>query len=213
MITANPKVFWSRISAISKWRDYILPNRTDKEFNEEGLLEAENIAKEFRLKRTANPTNVCIDYGCGIGRITKHFKKYAKRMIGLDICKEFIEKAKAIDSCEYYTTDEFKEEEVADIVFSVSVLQHNDEPNRKEIMQRIHSLLKPGGICYVTFPYDWRGSVYTETPFLHRFSPEEVMALASDFKYKFIELRNLVRYGGKEILLGETHELVLIAKK
>ena len=205
METSNPKQFWDNISNQPEWRDYVLPSRTDQEFDDEGVKEAEQIHRQVTKK-----FEVAIDYGCGIGRITKPFRIYCKRMIGLDICHKFIEIAKLRDKAEYYLTENFKEKNVADFVFSISVLQHNDKPNQIKIMNEIYGLLKPGGIAYITFA---SGDVYFESSFIHKFGTLEILELAKNFSKIEIRDGNLVRYGGSVIKPNQFNERILIATK
>ena len=195
----NPGKFWSYLSREKNWIDYILPKRTEKEFWNEGKLEAENIQK---IAGEIDTTFV-IDYGCGIGRITKYFPH--KEIIGIDVCEEFIEKAGE----GFSTIKNFKEKEVATFIYCISVLQHNDEANRKKIIDHIHSLLREGGKCFINFPME--KSLYVKTWFVHTFSEEEVRELFLQFSKVELVKGNLARYGGK-IVSGQ-NEIFVIATK
>lgn len=204
MITQNPKEFWNKIGNEENWRDYVLPKRTDVEADIEGLKQSYIIAPYLITP------GICVDYGCGVGRVAKHFKKFTTRMIGLDICNKFIEIAKERDKeSEYYNVDDFKEKNVADFVFSLSVMQHNDEENRLKIIQDIYDILKPGGKTYITFA---AGDVYHESEFIHKFTMEEIKNLASMFKEIKIEGGSLAIYWGKTVT-NIPQELILIATK
>ena len=77
-------------------------------------------------------------------------------------------------------------------------------------MASIYSMLKPGGACLISFAH---GPAYTEGDFIHKFSEDEVMGLASQFSDVTIIKSNLVKYAGYEIPDGETNELILVAMK
>ena len=205
MITANVKQFWDATASRPNWREYILPKRTDSEFDNEGKQQADVI-------RALLPVNggTVIEYGCGIGRISKYMTQHAGRMIGLDICEAFLQKARQRDSSEYHLVNEFRESDIADLVYSVSVMQHNTVENVATAMADIHRLLRPCGACFVTFAY---GPVYTQSAFVRKFTEREVMEVAAGFSDVQIIKTNLVRYSGYTIPKGETNELVLIAKK
>jgi len=206
VITENARAFWDDISKRPNWIQYILPKRTADEFAEEGRLQAEAILKLFPLTG-----GTVIDYGCGIGRISRHMAKHADRMIGLDICEAFLARARQQDSStEFVLSDAFTEQNVADFVYSISVMQHNTEANVKQAMASIHRMLKPGGACLVSFA---SGPAYEEGDFIHKFCEAEVRALASGFFDVTIIKSNLVRYGGYEIPDGQTNELILVAIK
>ena len=206
MITDNAKAFWDTVSNRSDWIQYILPKRTDEEFEQEGRLQTKAILSLFPLHG-----GTVIDYGCGIGRISKYMSQHVDRMIGLDICEAFLEKARERDpSSEYILSDAFSEENVADFIYSISVMQHNTPANTRKAMASIFRMLKPGGTCLIAFAH---GPVYTEGKFIHKFSEREVRYLASGFSDLIIIKSNLVRYGGYEIPDNQTNELILVAKK
>lgn len=206
MITENVKAFWDAVAKQSNWIQYILPKRSADEFDEEGRLQAEAILNLFPLNG-----GTVIDYGCGIGRISKHMAKHADRMIGLDICEAFIDRARKRDtSTEYVLSDVFEEQNIADFIYSISVMQHNTSANVKQAMSGIHRMLKPGGTCLITFA---SGPVYQEGTFIHKFCEKEVRDLASGFSDATIIKSNLVKYGGYEIPENQTNELILVARK
>lgn len=195
----NPVKFWNDLSQQKNWIDYILPKRTEKEFWNEGKLEAENIQK---IAGEIDTTFV-IDYGCGIGRITKYFPH--KKIIGIDVCEEFIKKS----GKGFSTIENFKEKEKATFIYCISVIQHNNEENRKKIINHIYSLLAKGGKCFINFPRE--NSLYIKTWFVHTFSDKEIRELFSQFSKVELVRGSLVRYGGK-IVSGQ-HETFVIATK
>jgi ubiquinone/menaquinone biosynthesis C-methylase UbiE len=206
VITENVKHFWDAISNRPDWVQYILPKRTDKEFEQEGRLQANDILKLFPLNG-----GTVIEYGCGIGRISKYMSQHANRMVGLDICEAFLKKAREQDtSSEYILSDVFREKSVADFVYSVSVMQHNTFKNAQKAMTSILRMLKQGGTCLITFAH---GPVYGESAFIHKYSEDEVKALSSEFSEVTIIKSNLVRYAGYTIPDNEKNELILLAKK
>jgi len=198
----NPKEFWNALSKKGNWKDYILPNRTDEEFQNEGKLEAQNImqfAKNFGAS-----FEYVIDYGCGIGRIANQFAGFGK-LIGLDVCEEFVKKA----GKGFYTIEEFKEDNVATFIYCISVIQHNDAENRKKIVDHIHSLLHKGGQCLINFPI--RGEVYKQSWFVDTFTEEEITELFSEFSYIKMVKGNLANYGGRSV--KNFNETFVIATK
>ena len=204
MITSDPKEFWNRISKAVDFMKYVYPKRTDEEFENEGRIQT-----ALLMPVGIHHFDTVIDYGCGVGRVTKHFGDFADRVIGLDICSRFIEIAKEKDpASEYYTIDEFKEYGIADYIFCISVMQHNDKDSQIKIMDDIYNLLKSGGFANIYFAY---GNVYTESNFVHKFTEEEVMELAKPFKHAKITYGNLVDYKG--MILSDSNELILTVKK
>lgn len=202
----NPKTFWQGISKRKDWRDYILPRESDADFNAEGLAEAQRLFYFFDRSSTV------VDYGCGIGRVLKYVAERAGHVVGLDICPAFLSRAGEsikYDSVAFFPSDEYQRENVADLVYSLMVMQHNDAENRMKIMGHIHRILKPGGTAVVNFPQ--HGSAYyQEGPFLHKFTWGEVADLGELFHSFRIVEGNLPGY---ERQCGGNNEYFLIAVK
>jgi len=139
MTVKNPKSFWINISKKENWRDYILPRKKDEDFDYEGFLEAERLFYFF------DKSQAVVDYGCGVGRVAKYVAPRTKNFIGIDINTGFVEKARRYvksKNARFYTLDDFKEKAIADFVYSLMVLQHNDDKNRKNIMNNIYDRVK-----------------------------------------------------------------------
>jgi len=208
MSVNDPKKFWSEISQKREWRDYILPQRTLKNFEQEGQKEAERLYYFF------DKNDVVIDYGCGIGRVTKFIADHAKKVIGLDINPDFIKKARNFcdkDNAEFYVSDEYSKEGVANFLYSLMVFQHNDKKNRYVILKHIIRLLKKGGTSIMQFPR-FESDYYQEGDFVHKFTMKEIEEYAKEFStYKIVE-GNLVNYAS-EINRKVDHEYFLFARK
>lgn len=208
MSLKNPKQFWPQIIKQSNWKDYILPNRTDKQFDHEGYIESQ------RLFYLINSESVIIDYGCGIGRVAKHISKRAKKVICLDINPEFIKKGKKYakaKNIEFHLTEDFNQTNCAELIYSLMVLQHNSKNERKKIITSILRLLKPKGTFIANFPR-YESDYYKETKFVHKFKKEEVEEIGKLFKSYQITIGNLPNYGAK-FNQKIDHEYFLIAKK
>lgn len=200
MKTDNPIDFWNNVSGKKNWREYILPRRTDEEFYDEGQKQANFLLKFYK------PDNTVLEYGCGIGRILRYIK--ARRKIGLDISEKFLAIARLEDDSEYYLEDDFYGK--ADFIYCLSVVQHNNHIERLHILDRINSLLAPGGVALISFPSD-TSQIYNETEFVHKFSLDEVERYAAIFDSHQIFKGNLVNYKGVENSID--NEYFLLAKK
>lgn len=106
-------------------------------------------------------SGVCLEYGCGLGRITRHLAKEFDRVIGVDISRAHLELAKkhayadSVDGIEWLhlesLADVGKLPEV-DFIYSVIVLQHNPPPVIKQVVSAFANMLRPGGIAYFQVP-------------------------------------------------------------
>lgn len=204
-MTEDPKIFWDSISE-KHYRKYILPNRTDKEFESEGISQAK------WLKQFLNSSDVIIDYGCGIGRVTRYMASYCGSIIGLDICTKFIELARQrnadLSNIRFESVLDYKNQtNVADFIFSLMVLQHNNASDRLIIINDIKRLLKPSGISIINFPKK-SSSHYKETGFVKTFTKSEVSEYGDLFQCHEIIEDNLILLKGAD--MSEKHEYFLL---
>jgi len=191
MVT-DEKDFWNKKANSAKWQDYILPGRTPKEFESEGALQA------LEFSNLIHENSIVIDYGCGIGRVTRYLKLWCYKAIGLDLCDTYIEKARlrniGISDLEFYTLREFEHEtKVANFIVCIMVMQHNSAKNRKLIIDHIYKLLNTSGTALISFPKE-SSKIYKETPFVHKFSFKEVQEYGKMFKSFSITSDNLIHY-------------------
>ena len=181
------KAYWKEIAERPDWKDYILPRTDALDFEVEGMIEAQRLFHFFDGESTV------IDYGCGIGRVIQYIAQKAKRAIGLDITQSFLRKARAaIPNAEFYATDDYEEEGIADLVYCFMVMQHNDQAGRERIMEHIGHLLKMGGTAIVSFPSD-KSTYYKENKNLHKFTRDEVRWFGQKFDSRIVE-GNLAGY-------------------
>lgn len=202
----DPKSYWQNISERPGWKSYILPRESDADFDSEGFVEDQRLFYFF------DRNSVVVDYGCGVGRVLQYVAERAGYTIGLDICDRFLDMAKETihgDKVFFSNADEYKNVNVADFVYSLMVLQHNDAPNRDKIMAHILRILRPGKTAIVSFPQ--AGSTYyEENPFVHKFTKEEVEEYGKAFSsFRIIE-GNLPGYQKK---FDGVNEYFLIAVK
>lgn len=207
MSLSNPSEFWTVVAAQENWREYVLPDRTDEAFDHEGFLESQRLFYWFDSASTV------VDYGCGPGRVLKYVARRAGRAIGVDLTPDFLVKAKSyVDggAAEFYSPDELRESGIADFVYCLLVLQHNDAPHRNRIVEHIHSLLKVGGVALLQFPRA-ESTYYKEIPFVHKFTRVEVEGYGNMFSRFQVRTGNLPNYGAP-FDRAVDHEYFLIGK-
>jgi len=202
----NPKTYWQNISEQPDWKNYILPRRNAADFDAEGFAEAQRLFYFFDNKSTV------VDYGCGVGRVLKYVAERAGHVIGLDICEGFLDKARGLikaDNVEFFQAETYKEQEVADFVYCLMVMQHNDLLNQRAIIDNIFMMLEEGGRAIISFPR-YESNYYQENETLHKFTMEEVSHFGDWFpSFRIIE-GNLPGYANKT---EGNNEYFLIATK
>jgi SAM-dependent methyltransferase len=146
-VTYHPEIF--DVRNIDQARQIILTGEGSTT-EERWVSETPWLADEISNSMTIGPETLIIDYGCGIGRMSKELiDRYGCRVIGIDISDNM--RALAVDyvrsprfmSCSPPMLDALVERGlVADAAISIWVLQHCLKP--EEDIGRIHAALKPG---------------------------------------------------------------------
>ncbi len=119
-------------------------------FWQAGEEDVERLKSFADLKGIANRA---VDFGCGLGRLTRALGKTARQRIGLDISPEMIEKARALNAS--FPDIEFRvirddswpvERASCDLAVSLLVLQHlSSDRLIAHSIQEISRVLSPGG--------------------------------------------------------------------
>ena len=113
----------------------------------------EDIARLTRFAQLHSDADQAVDFGCGLGRLTRALKAISKKQIGIDISPQMIEKAQALNAS--FPKSEFRvirqgrwpvETASADLVVSLLVLQHlSSEKLIVQSLQEMSRVLKRGG--------------------------------------------------------------------
>jgi SAM-dependent methyltransferase len=113
----------------------------------------------------------CIEYGCGLGRVTRHLAPHFARTIGVDISAAHLNLARdlggdsGVEWLHVQAIDCLSALPQADFIYSMIVLQHNPPPVIERILTTFARLLKPGGIAFFQVPtyradYEFRLAEY-----------------------------------------------------
>ena len=150
---------------------------TRSEFYDSGL---DNVATLFKtLERNGvdhASLKTCLEYGCGLGRVTRWLAKRCESVIGYDISRSHLRLAKQyLDETDIQNVSlrhisrpqEIGNFPKVDMVYSVIVLQHNPPPIIRVIIQGLIRALNPGGIAFFQVPTYRLG---------YRFSLQEYLA-------------------------------------
>ena len=90
--------------------------------------------------------NLCLDVGCGNGRMFPYLSKYVRNVIGIDICDDFNVKFKTNNSI-HMKTDLFKYDNKHDLIFlfgTVGILEINN--NKEKLKNKVNNLMQPNAL-------------------------------------------------------------------
>jgi SAM-dependent methyltransferase len=119
----------------------------------------------------------CLEYGCGLGRVTCWLAKRFERVIGYDISRPHLQLAKKylaeIGSQNVSLHHISKPQEISnfpkvDVIYSLIVLQHNPPPIIRLIIQEMIRALNSGGIAFFQLPTYRLGYTFSLQEYLGR---------------------------------------------
>lgn len=147
---------WAVLSDPSKYN-----NRWDSaEFFETGRTEVDTLFQGLHRRGIEPSTHRCLDFGCGVGRVTQALCTYFERVDGVDIAGSMIDAARQHnqygDSCRYHLNvkDDLKlfEDATFDLVYSNIVLQHMETDLAERYIAEFMRVLAPSGLAVFQVP-------------------------------------------------------------
>ena len=127
---------------------------------------------------------VCIELGCGVGRVTRRLADRFDRVVALDISPGNLALCDAYMAEEGVTNvetrlmrglEDFDDLPEAYFFFSVITLQHNPPPIQKLILRKIFQRLRPGGLCLFQALGEAAGYSFEAESYLSGLAPEMEM--------------------------------------
>jgi len=153
---------WSVLSA-NKYTQNELAENLD-EFYLSGKDEALRIDQTLSRNGFQVPGNgVCIEYGCGVGRVTRWLADRYATLYGFDIsashlrlAREYLLKSghEQVHLQQVSSIEELKQIPKADLFYTRIVLQHNPPPIIELLLSILLRSLKPGGVGIFQLPTD-----------------------------------------------------------
>jgi SAM-dependent methyltransferase len=132
-----------------------------QEFFTTGEKEIDRLMNKSETLRRPLGRGIALDFGCGVGRLTRALAKHFEKCCGVDISSTMIEKAKELNSeisnCEFLLN---KEENLSmfptnhfDMIYTNIVLQHiaNEEVIKSYVSEFVR-VVKTGGLAVFQLP-------------------------------------------------------------
>ena len=165
---------WSVLTN-DKFKSTELENHRN-EFYLSGKADVERLFKTLeRNGLDATHLHTCMEYGCGLGRITKWLAERFDSVAGYDISLPHLRLAaqylgaqgkENIQLIRVSDPEAVLDFPKVDFVYSVIVLQHNPPPLIRIIVRELLKALNPGGMAFFQVPTYWTG---------YRFAVEEYL--------------------------------------
>lgn len=164
-----------------------------------------NIFRDYISKRILTEslrpagTDVVVDYGCGVGRLSRFLSPSVKRVVGLDTSTEMIrvafETTKGFDNIDYHVISQKQlpvDSGSADKFFAFWVMQHMSDEEVLNALQEAKRMLRPGGRVFLFEQVKEQSTVYQGIH--HMRTPEEYISLAQKTGLTFVSNHRVFRF-------------------
>jgi SAM-dependent methyltransferase len=169
------EAYWS-VRTSKQFKSFRIKD-TRREFYDSGLDDVLTFFQTLERNNIDHTSlKTCLEYGCGLGRVTCWLAKRFETVIGYDISRPHLQLAKQylaeidiqnVSLRHISTPQEIGNFPKVDVVYSLIVLQHNPPPIIRLIIQELIRALNSGGIGFFQVPTYRLG---------YRFSLQEYMA-------------------------------------
>lgn len=214
---------WSVISAEQFKRDRLEAHRSEFYASGRGDVEV-FLAFLARNGVDAGSVHKVLEYGCGLGRITRYLAERFGEVVACDISPSHLQQAEAylhdtglrnVDCQRIRTLADIDGPADLDAVFSLIVLQHNPPPAIAAILERLLRRLRPGGVAYFqvpTYAADYRFSIADYLAHgldarhieMHYLPQREVFRIARDAGCNVLEVREDDWTGRRHVEISNT---------
>lgn len=191
--------YWSVITN-DQYKASVINNLSIQQFYESGKHNIDFIEDTLRKHNVFLTDKIVLDFGCGVGRLSKALASRCRHVYGIDISSSHIELANMHTKNTANTTFTliscpediipFKAVGV-DVVVTLIVLQHNRPNIMKKYITELLGIVKVGGVAVLHIPYFIPNYWAEPTPGLmemHYITKEEVNIIAQMCGCKILEV-------------------------
>lgn len=134
---------------------------TQEEFFATGRKEIETVlGYGDRIGLCIDTTSPALDFGCGVGRLTRALAEYFPECCGVDISPRMISLAQELNRdhprCQFLLNEDARLKVLPDnhfgFIYTSLVLQHIAQPCSHEYIAELIRVMKPGGVLIVQVP-------------------------------------------------------------
>ena len=153
-------------------------------FFQSGEKEVERLFDTLRRNDLdASALETCLEYGCGVGRVTLWLAKRFAAVHGYDISAPHLSKARSfvtesgLDHVQLHHLERLEDLDrlpTVDVVYCFIVLQHNPPPVTAFVLRRLLRALRPGGVAFFQVPTYQRDYSFRVADYLARTAEPEI---------------------------------------
>ncbi len=213
---------WDRLGAIDPyWAVLTDPNKkgglwSHDEFFATGEFEISNLFNDLQKLGITFNTSTALDFGCGVGRLSRALSSRFIEVIGVDISSSMLKEATAtnehLPNIKFLRIDGSTLSQLADnsidFVYSNISLQHSPRRIQIAAIQEFLRVLKPRGIAVFHAPTFERKNLIS---LLHRILPTRILNLGRIILHGYnrvMEMHPLDQRDVKRILVANRAKLL-----
>lgn len=148
--------------------------------------------KTIQSKINFKKDDVILDYGCGVGRLSKHIHDKVKKVIGVDSSSKMLELARTLNPAPNIVyTNKIEHDSALDIVFSFWVLAHMNNNTIKDVFSKIK--LKKDGKVFIFEQTLYNESKTVNNDVYNRRPVKEYADLFNEIGFTNIKTENVLR--------------------
>ena len=162
----NLKKIWDEFGKKDAlWAVLTEPSKKDKKWEPEEFFRIGEVEIAATMLHLASfglelPHSRALDFGCGVGRLTRALGSRFDRAVGVDIASSMIEQARSLNrdlaNCEFVVNerDDLRifPDRSFDFIYSNITLQHIDPVHTRKYLDEFFRILAPGGILVFQLP-------------------------------------------------------------
>jgi len=213
------------------WSVLTQPQYRMQEFSqnqEEFLASGKSIHETFlatirRCGLSTQNLRVCLEMGCGVGRMTHYLAGSFEKVIAADVSIHHLDLARThfeshqinnVDLLHISDLAKFNNLPRVDVIQSVITIQHNPPPVMAWMISKLLACLNPGGVAFLQLPtyrngYFFEAERYLNTTTvdsleMHFLPQQEVFRLIAEHKCLCLEVREDSMVGEENIMLSNT---------
>ncbi|HBI16258.1 MAG TPA: SAM-dependent methyltransferase [Desulfobulbaceae bacterium] len=160
-----------------------------EEFFQTGKNEIDGLLKKTSRLGIQLRFDLALDYGCGVGRLSRALSTAFLRVVGVDISEAMLAEARAAtagyDNIQFLRTNgqnlECIADETVDFIYSNIVLQHSPRKNQRLLIKEFCRVLRPRGSLVFQTPSEL--NILTVKGILHLLLGNRILNIARRIKY------------------------------
>ena len=149
--------FWS-VSTFENYKSHNINSEAIEKFYKSGEDTIHFFESILQKHNYSFKDKVVLDFGCGVGRMTKSCNDFAYKVYGMDISESHLKIARENDKkTEFFLVDNFESlpnlPSRPNVIFSVIALQHSRQELIAHHVNLLLNLLEKDGIALLHIPY------------------------------------------------------------